>query len=103
VKNLKAVPFAAGVILLFLAWTVNQVSVPVPSVNWWDGIPIPTIQWVNPLGFLVLPLMFIGSILIVFGLTENDKLRIVLTIIIVIATYLFLRGFTFPIPWGGSL
>jgi hypothetical protein len=99
---LKAVPFAAGVILLFLAWAVNQVSVPIPGVNWWDGIPIPTIQWVNPLGFLVLPSMLIGSILIVFGLTENDKLRIILTIIIVIATYLFLRGFTFPIPWGAT-
>ncbi|RLI47123.1 hypothetical protein DRO69_01400 [Candidatus Bathyarchaeota archaeon] len=90
--NAKA--FAVGVILVFLGWYVNTISIPMPGVDYWSPssgvtIPYPTIVWGNPLGFLSLPLVLIGAILIAFGLFENTAIRIVLTILIVVWVLVF--------------
>jgi len=58
---------------------------PVPGVT----IPYPTIVWGNPLGFLCLPLILVGAILIAFGLVSNTTIRIILTILIVVWVLVF--------------
>jgi len=91
---LNAKAFALGVILVFLGWYVNTISVPMVSADCWAPfpgvtIPYPTIVWVNPLGFLSLPLVLIGAILISFGLFSNTTIRIILTILIIVWVLVF--------------
>lgn len=93
-KKLNAKVFALGIILVFLAWYINTISIPMPSVEYWApfpgvSIPYPTIVWGNPLGFLSLPLILIGAILVAFGLVSNKIARITLTILIVVWVLMF--------------
>lgn len=94
---MNAKVFVVGLILVFLAFAVNQIAIPIPGViDWepWPGvhIPIPGINYVNPLGWLVYPLALVGAIFIIFGLTANAPLRIILAIIAFAAT-LFLTAY----------
>ena|GEM_PF-3258554 len=90
--NAKA--FAVGVILVFLGWYINTISIPMPGVDYWSPfpgvtIPYPTIVWGNPLGFLSLPLVLVGAIFIAFGLVSNTAIRIILTILIIVWVLVF--------------
>jgi hypothetical protein len=49
---------------------------PLPGIR----VPVPTINYVNPLGWLVYPLVFVGAILLIFGITSNNLARIILMI-----------------------
>ena len=96
--------FAAGLILLFLGWYVKTLTIPWVGVGTWEPIPgfpiyYPTLATWNPLGWLSLPLVFIGAILLVLGLTSRQALRIIL-IIIASAAVLYFYGFPFNILGG---
>lgn len=94
IPKVNAKAFALGAIFVFLGWYINTISIPMPSVDYWSPIPgvtipYPTIVWGNPLGFLSLPLVLIGAILIAFGLVSNNAVRILLTIIIIVWVLVF--------------
>ena len=93
-KTINAKTFAIGVILVFLGWYINAISIPLPGVGCWTPfpgvtIPYPTIVWGNPLGFLSLPLVLVGAIFIAFGLVSNKIARIILTVLVVIWVLMF--------------
>ncbi len=93
---MNAKSFAVGLIMVFLALIINRISIPVPGIGDWQPfpgihVPVPTINYVNPLGWLAYPLIFIGAIFLVFGITSNNAVRIILMILI-IAAFIYLHG-----------
>lgn len=95
---MNAKTFAVGIILVFLAFTLSCIVIPLPAITYWEplpGIRLPTITvaLINPVEWLVYPLALIGGILLVFGATSDTGLRIVLTLLLVVGIFLIQTPF----------
>lgn len=101
---MNAKSFAVGLIFIFLGFSLNQVCIPVPNVGDWEPfpsvhIPVPTVNYVNPLGWLVYPLIFIGAIFLAFGITSSNTIRVILMMLIS-AAFLYWHGIPIQILRG---
>jgi len=85
---------AIGIMLLIFAFVIYPIQV--PWVEWTGGLfPIPQYR-----PFSLAPASYIfgtmGVISIVFGLTKNEIIRVLLTFIVAIACIGFLTGYITP-------
>ena len=83
-----------GLALLLFAILIYPIQV--PRIEWTGGL-FPMLQY-KPFSLAPVAYIFatIGVISIIFGLTENDMIRIILTFLAVITCIAFLTGYITP-------
>jgi hypothetical protein len=78
---------ALGVVFLFFSYVIFQIAIP-----WVEFNPFPSLTTVNPFEPIAFVLAGLGVILLIFGLTSNAIIRLLVSIITLIVLVALFKG-----------